>query len=1236
MRFWRIVLVWMILATSLGFWNQGSLQPDDGYATHAAAHTVSVSELMEGYGNSNVSLMAAVEISPTEMSSIQTLLEVTTQTLTLRNTGDQAATLRLKEQPASVPISTTMGAQAQSQTPAEFDPPQIEAQVLKKARAQGEADFWIRLAPQADLSAAYGMDWERRGRFVVETLRKTARQAQAPVRAYLDRAGIDYTPHWIVNAVYVRGGDIAAIESLQQVEGVTQIQAPRTLSIPEPERPVSPLSITPASTNWNLDIIQAPKAWAEGTRGEGVVVANIDTGVRYTHDALNAQYRGNLGGVYDHDYNWYDPQHDDPAPTDDHGHGTHTMGTIIGDDGGINQIGVAPGARWIAADGCDGYTCPDEDLISCGEWLLAPCPLGVTPGSAACEPDLRPHVVNNSWGDCEQETTTFFEGVIDAWRASGIFTAFANGNAGNCGYSSGFCNSMGNPARHFQAVSVGATNIYDSIASFSLWGPTDDVDPNPRFPEFATLKPDVSAPGVRVHSAYRSSDSYYIPMSGTSMATPHVSGVAALMLSANPGLIGQNDTLETLLETSADPKSHTTDCGNEGPGNIPNNAYGWGRVNALQAVEAARTWADIAWLATEPVTVTVPASATVDVDVIFDASATPTGVYTASLHVVDADISETVGVIPLTMTVVRDRVVRVPYASQTELEALASVLDIWEVHADEGYVVAYARFWAYRWLLAEGYDVEPAPAYQFAPTTIPDYPCYRTIDEINAQLETWVAAYPELVKLEEIGTSYEGSPLHAVRLTNQATAGPKPPFVLLANIHGRELITNEAAMTFIERLLTGYGTDADLTWLLDEHEITVVVSLNPDGHVRNEPGDEPWAYWRKNTQPYGSCGSSGYGVDLNRNFDYAWGGAGTRANPCSDVYHGPAPDSEPETQAVQAFAREVFTETVPGGLAISLHSYSNLVLWPWGYTEVEAPDSLALTMLGEKLATFNGYEPKQASDLYPASGTADDWLYGALDVPAYTFEIGSTTDGFYPPCSRYNDLIAPNLDAFVYAAKVTRTPYTTTFGPDIASVTVIEETEAWQITAMADDRENGGQAIAAAEVYVDVPPWDGGTPVSLTATDGFFDTVTETVQGLIPVVGLKADRHVLFIRAQDVNGVWGAITAAFADTPTSTGTLVGNVQDADSGTALEDTLLTTQPFDVYTATTGALGDYTLVLPTGTYTVTAFRSGYYPLSTTATLTTGQTIMRNFALEPWPYRLYLPIYVWDGDAAPVFPW
>jgi len=467
-------------------------------------------------------------------------------------------------------------------------PPNVEPSLLHTLMQTGKTDFWIEFVESADLQPAQAMDWQTRGQFVYDALQKTAAQSQAETRVYLTQHNIKHTPHWIVNAIYVENEEIDTLRVLSQNKAIHRLRSPRTLHIPKPTTEETPnTSLSNLSPAWNLTIIQAPEAWAAYTRGEGIVVANIDTGVRYTHEALRDQYRGNLGeGTYNHNYNWYDPQ-GSPTPYDENGHGTHTMGTMVGDDGASNQIGVAPGAVWIAADGCDGYDCPDEDLISSGEWILAPCPIGSEPGSATCDPNMRPHIVNNSWGDCETTTTDFFESVIDAWRASGIYTTFSSGNSTNCKYQNAFCGSLSNPARHYQVTSVGATDQSDVLAYFSLWGPTDD--PDPRLATLGAIKPELTAPGVAISSSSNSHDASYAFSQGTSMASPHVAGTAALVLAANTGIIGHNDLLEDILKETADPKPYTTTCGVEGPGGVPNNAYGWGRVNAYQAAHMART-----------------------------------------------------------------------------------------------------------------------------------------------------------------------------------------------------------------------------------------------------------------------------------------------------------------------------------------------------------------------------------------------------------------------------------------------------------------------------------------------------------------------------------------------------------------------------------------------------------------------------------------------------------------------
>ncbi len=490
-----------------------------------------------------------------------------------------------------------------------------------------------------------------------------------------------------------------------------------------------------------------------------------------------------------------------------------------------------------------------------------------------------------------------------------------------------------------------------------------------------------------------------------------------------------------------------------------------------------------------------------------------------------------------------NRVVQIRFDSQEQLAELAGRLDVWEVDHAAQALVAYVSPSDAAWLANEDFPHSDAAHLNTHPNTIPGFPCYRTVAELDAQLHQWAIEYAPLTSLFTIGDSYEGRPLWVMRLTNPEIGGDKPVFFLIANIHGRELITNETAMQFIESLLKHYGTDPNVTWVLDHHAVYVLVTANPDGHVKNEPG-QPWAWWRKNTQPYGNCGDTGYGVDLNRNSSFNWGGIGASTNPCHETYRGPSAASEPETQAIQDFILTRFPDQRgPGddapapddatGVFITLHSYGNLVLWPWGNTYTSAPNGAQLRMLGTKMAYYNGYTPGQSSTLYPTTGATDDWVYGELGVAAYTFEIGSSADGFYPSCSRYDALIEPNLDAIFYAATVARTPYITSFGPDTVNLEVASDTvlmgEQIQVQAVISDTANGNRPIAAAEVYVGTPPWDGGTPQPLLPVDGTFDTAVEAVWGNISTRGVTPGRHLVYARGRDVDGYWGPVSAAFVD-----------------------------------------------------------------------------------------------------------
>ncbi|MBP7184180.1 MAG: S8 family peptidase [Saprospiraceae bacterium] len=262
------------------------------------------------------------------------------------------------------------------------------------------------------------------------------------------------------------------------------------------------------------------------------------------------------------------------APCDDNSHGTHTMGTMVGDDGAGNQIGVAPGAKWIACRNMERGNGAPSTYIECFEFFLAPTDIN---GENA-DPTKAPHVINNSWycseGEgCNPSNFEFMHTAVTNLKAAGVVVVVSNGNFG------GPCNTSNNPPAFFaESFSVGATTSIDSIASFSSRGPVT-IDGSNR------TKPDISAPGQDVRSSIPNGG--YANYSGTSMAGPHVAGVVGLMVSANPAIAGEVETIENIIKTTAIPRTSGDLCGTVEGWNIPNNTYGHGRINAFEAVKSA-------------------------------------------------------------------------------------------------------------------------------------------------------------------------------------------------------------------------------------------------------------------------------------------------------------------------------------------------------------------------------------------------------------------------------------------------------------------------------------------------------------------------------------------------------------------------------------------------------------------------------------------------------------------------
>ncbi|MBN1887674.1 MAG: S8 family serine peptidase [Thermoflexales bacterium] len=410
---------------------------------------------------------------------------------------------------------------------------------------------------------------------LVEVLRATAEQSQRDVRDWLAGEQVAgrveaVRPYWIFNGLALRAAPqtIYALAARDDVELVRldhyrqyvsdgfqlpasnfQVGSPREAPLlPTPYflLPTS-YSLLPAQRpEWGLQRIRAPEVWsAFNISGTGVVVANMDTGVYWDHPALKANYRGYLGRNLGprHSGNWFDAT--DAAtlqPYDGNGHGTHTLGTLVGQEG----IGVAPGARWIAVRVLDHRGYGYDSWIHAGfEWILAP----------GGDPALAPGVLSNSWGNPDGELTTF-QADLARLRRAGIVVVFSAGNEGPA------IGSVGSPASLPGALAVGATDSDDEVAAFSGRGPS----------AWEQIKPQLVAPGVNVRSSLPGG--IYGLGDGTSMAVPHVAGVAALMLAADPSL--SVTATEYVLTSTAAPLGST----------LPNNDSGWGLVDAYAAVQA--------------------------------------------------------------------------------------------------------------------------------------------------------------------------------------------------------------------------------------------------------------------------------------------------------------------------------------------------------------------------------------------------------------------------------------------------------------------------------------------------------------------------------------------------------------------------------------------------------------------------------------------------------------------------
>ena len=449
--------------------------------------------------------------------------------------------------------------------------------VLERAIGTQEAEFVLFLTEQADLSAAASLpNKEAKGRYVFKTLRATAERSQQAVIADLDVLGTEYRPFWIANMIWVRA-DRSVLQHLAQRVDVAHVHANPTVRFEEPQFEAQSAQLL--AIEWGLTRTNAPTLWAAGVRGQGAVIGGQDTGYDWDHPALQGKYRGWNGASADHNFNWHDSIHsgggtcgpDSALPCDDQTHGTHTMGTMVGDDGGANQVGMAPDAQWIGCRNMDQGNGTPTTYSECFQWFIAPTDLaGNNPN-----PAMAPHVINNSWACSPGEGCTdpnILQTVAANTRAAGIVVVVSSGNSGPG------CSSINNPAAIYDAsFTVGSTTNSDAMSGFSSRGPVT-VDGSNR------MKPDIVAPGSFIRSTFNGGG--YGSLSGTSMAGPHVAGAVALLISAVPSLAGDVDAIENCLRAMAFPISTTQTCGGIPGSQIPNNTFGAGRLELIWPLPA--------------------------------------------------------------------------------------------------------------------------------------------------------------------------------------------------------------------------------------------------------------------------------------------------------------------------------------------------------------------------------------------------------------------------------------------------------------------------------------------------------------------------------------------------------------------------------------------------------------------------------------------------------------------------
>lgn len=463
----------------------------------------------------------------------------------------------------------------------------IDPSIDREFTKQELVPVLIYLKQQADLNKINDT-WtkDQKANYTYTALKECAEKNQKNLVAFFQKNKIKFHSFFIANALRaeINKAQLIALQSFSEIKSIT-FDISLAISLPTADQSAIHAHTRDAEVTWGIQNIHADQVWDMGYQGQGVVVAGEDTGYKWDLDGIKEKYRGYDSTHVDHAYNWHDAIHkisplsgdsinpcglSSLVPCDDNGHGTHTMGTMCGHTSEY-LYGVAPKAKWIGCRNMERGNGAPSTYIECFEFFLAPTDLD----NKNPKPSLAPHVINNSWycsveEGCDPSNFEIMEQVVKNLKASGIVVVVSAGNSGNS------CSTIAFPPAMFEAsFTVGSYAINDTISNFSSIGPVL-IDSSNR------VKPNVVAPGSAVLS--RVMGGGYEAWNGTSMAGPHAAGLVALIISANPKLAGNVNKIENIIESTARAIDASVECGTHQMTEYPNIMYGYGRINALAAI----------------------------------------------------------------------------------------------------------------------------------------------------------------------------------------------------------------------------------------------------------------------------------------------------------------------------------------------------------------------------------------------------------------------------------------------------------------------------------------------------------------------------------------------------------------------------------------------------------------------------------------------------------------------------